>query len=377
MSFAHAEPPPPSGDLPTANTLAASGTGVVGEHGEIPWSGVETDIRLAQLGRLFVARAIETRIHNVLDATRRARTIYPEPRNVVVHGETGVGKTDIMKRYLAANPEFRRENGCIKRPVLYVDVRHSSTPKSVARSMLRSLGVEEGYCFGATAELTQRLKVQLVGQNVELVIMDEFHNTVTDNGAVKANRIAAWVKDLSKAKIRIGLLPDGQPEENIPFAMIGTERVLRIVEPTENPELASITPYDLAVDRYRYRTKAEIAEFRDFLDDLDQELPFDEFSDLGRPALADKLHIATFGLLRQVAILITGAAELAILDGSGRIREAHLHDAMEDRRGLLQANLISAESQGAERRAVVNPFEKPILGVTNRRVRKSGHREAA
>src|SRR3954471_20745301 len=128
--------------------------------------------------------------------------------------------------------------------------------------MLVRLGLPEKLRDGPTADVTRRVKTHLVEQEVELVIVDEFHNTLSDNGAVRVNRIAEWIKDLCKAKSRSADLPDGLPGENIPFAMVGTEKVLRIVDPTVNPELASITPYQLAVDRYRYRTTEEIGEFR-------------------------------------------------------------------------------------------------------------------
>jgi hypothetical protein len=344
---------------------------------ETPWVQVQPDIRVEHLGRLIVARAIETRIRRTLDAARKARVAYAEPRNVIVSGETGVGKTDIMKRYLRDNAEYRRKDGNLKRPVLYVDVRNSSTPKAVAKEMLARLGLPEEMHGGSTADISKRVKTHLVGQQVELVIIDEFHNTLTDNGAVRANRIAEWVKDLCKAKSRSAAMPDGLADETIPFAMVGTEKVLRIVDPTLNPELASITPYRMAVDRYRYRTADEVAEFRLFLDDLDYELPFDESSNLHHPDIADKIHIATFGLLRQVSHLVTGAAELAIETGDDRIYEHHFYESLEQQRGILQSNLISAESQGDERRALTNPFTPPQRSFDTKPRRKRGYQEAA
>ncbi|HEY0149158.1 MAG TPA: TniB family NTP-binding protein [Allosphingosinicella sp.] len=340
---------------------------------EVPWVQVDPDIRVRHLGGLVVTRSIEMRIHSVLDTVRRARRAYPEPRNVVVHGETGVGKSDIMKRYLADYPDYRATDGNLRRPVLYVDVRNSSTPKAVAQEMLKMLGLRDCLRDGGTAEITRRVKSQLVAQQVELVIIDEFHNTLTDNGAVRLNRIAEWVKDLSKTKSRTANLPDGLPDENIPFVMVGVGKVLRIVDPTINPELASITPYQVAIDRYRYKTREEVLAFRQFLDDLDYELPFDTSSMLHTQELADKIHVATFGLLRQLGHLVSRAAELAIAAEEDRIYEHHLYESLEQQRGILQSNLISAESEGAERRAIVNPFTKPLLPKAADRPRKRGY----
>lgn len=368
---------------------------------EIPWIKVDPKIRKDQLGKVFVEREIAEHVFTVIESARADRLRYPEAQNVVIVGETGVGKTEIAKRYLAANPEsIDPETGGIVRPVMYVDVRNSSTPKSVAQAMLRALlrrgGIgedpgtsddttpdeaddpeeKEAYVFGGTPELTYRVKKQMVGQGVEVAILDEFHNTVTDNGAVRLNRIAEWVKDFAKSKERTARRPDGRSEENIVIVMMGTRKVNNIVDPTVNAELASITPYRLAIDRYRYDTPAEKKAFRQFLDDLDLELPFDEDSRLGEPALADKLHVATFGLLRQVGHIVTKAGELAIDDGSNRIREHHLHLAVEIKRGVLESAMLSEESAKDQRRAVANPFTAPLAGSAPKERRRSGYRVA-
>ena len=370
------------------------------EQEEIPWSQVDADTRKDQLGKLFVERDITGEVFKMIDSARADRRRYAEPQNVVIVGETGVGKSEIAKRYLAANPErIDPETGCIIRPVLYVDVRNSSTPKSVAQAMLRQLlhrgGIEDptapddefegdqpideekdkgAYVFGGTPELTYRVKKQMVAQKVEVAILDEFHNTVTDNGAIRLNRIAEWVKDFAKTKTRNARNPDGKADENVVIVMMGTRKVNNIIDPTVNAELASITPYRIGIDRYRYQTAPQKAEFRQFLDDLDLELPFDEDSKLGEPDIADKMHIATFGLLRQVAHIVTKAAELAIDDGAGRIREHHLHQAIEIKRGVLEAVMMSEESTKAERRPVENPFKAPPAAAQPKERKRSGYR---
>lgn len=351
-----------------ATTNEASATDAMDE---VPWSQAPAEARRDQLGKLFVKRDIEDRVVAAIESARRDRLIHPEAQNVVIIGETGVGKSEIAKHYLAANPERRDpETGCIVRPVLYVDVRNSSTPKAVAQAMLRQLGLDgasaanpKGWSGTGVPELTHRVKRQMVGQQVEVALLDEFHNTVTDNGAVRLNRIAEWVKDFAKSKTRTSAKPDGDPSENIVFVLIGTRKVRNIIDPTVNAELASITPYRLEIDRYRYGSPSEKEEFRNFLNELDYELPFDNDSNLGEPTLADKFHVATFGLLRQLGHIVTKAADLAIEDGSDRIYEHHLHAAVELKRGVLESHLMSEESEGEDRRVVENPFQAPGLPI--------------
>jgi len=332
---------------------------------DVPWSQAPREARLDQLGRLFVEREVETQITSILDRMRASRLIYDEPRNAVITGETGVGKSKIFSRYLAANPTFRGGDGNIKRPVLLVDIRHSSSPRAVAQSILLGLGITKGLQAANVTDLARQAKYNLVKQTVELVMLDEFHNTLTDAGNVReetrSNRIAEWVKDLCKTKDRTPEWPDGTKDENIPFVMIGTRKVLNIVNANQNPELASLTPFNVSIPRYRLEGKDGIKEFETFLRKLDNELPFDSFSGLAKDGLAEKIHVATYGLLRQVHHLVTYAAELAILEGDSGIREHHLHRSVEDQRNLLQSNLlVDTDEKG---RVVVNPFTPPALST--------------
>lgn len=356
----------------------------------IPWSQAPASARLEQLGRIFVDRDVTQIVFDVIEAARADRQIYPEAKNVVIVGETGVGKSEIAKRYLAANLErVDPETGNIVRPVLYVDVRDSSTPRTLARAMLRRLMRRNGldndadwadstdeaaiaakqvededkrqFVEGAAAELTYQLKKQMVGQKVEVVILDEFHNTLKDDGEGTLNRVANWTRDFAKTKERTARAPDGTVAENIVIVMMGTHKVRNIVDPTRHPELCSISPYRVEIPRYRYRTIDEKKEFRQFLDDLDTVLPFDADSNLGSAVLADKIHIATFGLLRQVGQIIGKAGELAIADGSDHIHEHHLHRAVVLLPGVLEAAMLSEESTKAEKALATNPFTPPLL----------------
>jgi len=356
----------------------------------IPWSEAPIIARKEQLGRIFVDRDVTQHVFDVINSARADRHIYPEAKNVVIMGETGVGKSEIAKRYLADNQEsVDPETGNIVRPVLYVDVRDSSTPRTLARAILRRLmrrnGIDQDadwtdppedaemsrkqtededkrqFVEGAAAELTYQLKKQMVGQQVEVVILDEFHNTLKDEGVGTLNRVANWTRDFAKTKERTPRLPDGTVAENIVIVMMGTYKVRNIVDPTRHPELCGISPYRVEIPRYRYVTISEKQEFRQFLDDLDAVLPFDTDSSLGMDQLADKLHIATFGLLRQVGQIIGKAGEFAIDDGSDHIHEHHLHRAVVMLPGVLEAAMLSEESTKAERKLAANPFTPPLL----------------
>jgi len=352
---------------------------------ELPWAVAPDKVRRQALRHLFIARDIEERIVSVVKSAVRDRHLHAEAQNVIITGETGVGKSEIMKRILAAHPEGRDpDTRCVVRPVLYVDVRNCSTPKAVAQAMLVQLMTLNGEPLVdidklvnsvkslGVPEITRRVKTQMMAQGVVLAMLDEFHNTVSDNGTDRLNRIANWVRDFAKSKSRSAAKPDGELAETIVFVLIGTKKVELIVDPSLNDELASITPYRIKVDRYRYGSDEEKETFRALLADIDDELPFDEHAGLDEPSLAEKLHFATFGLLRQLGIIVVKAADLAIEDGSDRIREHHLHAAVELKRGVLESHLMSAEAEGEERRIVENPFAPPEPVARNKVSGKRG-----
>ncbi|MBO9519319.1 MAG: ATP-binding protein [Porphyrobacter sp.] len=330
-------------------------------YDEVPWAEAPLDARLKRLGELVVARDIENRITSVFDYVRHARKLYTEPRNVVVFGEPGVGKSDIMARYLEANKAHQAPNGDIKRPVLLIELQNSATPASVARQMLIKLGVGEEFQKLSTTRLSDLLKRQMIGQGVEIAIIDEFHNTLTDNGAIRLDRVAEWVKDLSKRKERTSENPYGSYEEVIPFVMVGTRKVRNIVDPSNNSQLFSITPRIIEIDRYHYTSSKEKRTFQSFLIHLDSKLPFDESSELGTK-FADQLHIASFGLLRPLAHIVTFAAELALEEGTNRIHEHHLHDSVEEQRAVLQSCFVCEDATKEQlSRVVTNPFKPSVL----------------
>lgn len=350
-----------------------------------PWGQATATRRRDKLRQMFVKRDIETRIVEVIGEALADRHLHAEAQNVAIYGETGVGKSEIAKRILAAHPEHRDpETGCIVRPVLYTDVRNSSTPKAAAVAMLVQLATFEGQPIEdieklilsvktmSVPDITRRVKTQMMGQGVILSILDEFHNTVTDNGAVRLNRIAEWVKDFAKTKSRSAAKLDGDLSETIVFVLVGTRKIKSIIEPTLNAELASIAPYRVEVNRYGYVSDDEKEVFHEFLEELDRELPFDDYSDLDLPEMAEKLHLASFGLLRQLGIIIVKAADLAIRDGSDRIYEHHLHAAVELKRGVLESHLISEDAEPQDKRVFDNPFTPPVLPVREKRRSRDG-----
>ncbi|WP_230292835.1 AAA family ATPase [Croceicoccus sp. Ery5] len=310
------------------------------------------------LGNAFVHRKVERDIHAALDMLRATRLDTREPSNVVIHGAPGVGKSFIIEQYLSQRRHISRENGSLRQDLLAIELEGATSPVLIAAEMAAQLGLSElprGRIASDTGPITHAVKHQMLMQGVEMIIIDEFHHIAPNEGYGTASRIARWVKSLSKKKERSRQAPFGQREANIPIVMVGTRKVHDLV--LKDPELLSITPYFFEIGRYTHDTPEEQRRWQMLLADLDDKLPFSEFSGLGNPVLAFKIHQVTYGFLRQLSQLIMEAGRLAIERGLSRIGEAELYESVNNQRLLLRVGNILDCGSHTERSSISNPFD--------------------
>lgn len=324
--------------------------------------------RIAKLSNAFVTRKVERDIHASLDKVRAARLNAREPSNVVVWGETGVGKTFIVEQYIQKRRNVTEEHGSLRQDLVAIELDGATSPVLIAAELatqLRLPDLPRGRTASDTGPITQAVKHQMLMQGVEMVIIDEFHHIAPNEGSGTAGRVARWVKSLSKKKERTRESPFGVREANIPIVMVGTKKVHDLV--LKDPELLSITPHFFEIGRFTHDTPVEQERWQLLLAELDDKLPFDEFSQLGEPILAFKIHQVTYGFLRQLGQLITEAGRLAIERGLPRITEAELYDSVETQRVLLQVARLSESSTVEQRKPIPNPFDGGTLEAMKRR----------
>lgn len=318
--------------------------------------------RIELLGNAFVSRKVERDIHSSLDKVRATRLNAREPSNVVIWGEPGVGKSFIIEQYLAKRHTVTQVHGSLRQDLISIELEGATSPVLIAAEMAAKLGLEDlpkGRTASDAGPITQAVKHQMLMQGVEMVIIDEFHHIAPNEGSGTASRVARWVKSLAKKKERSRQAPFGLRAANIPIVMVGTRKVHDLV--LKDPELLSITPYFFEIGRYTHDTPTEQAKWQMLLAEMDDKLPFDEFSGLGEPALAFKIHQVTYGFLRQLGHLIVAAGGLAIERGLPRITEAELYDSVESQRALLQVAHLSDTSTSAGRKGIPNPFNGGTL----------------
>lgn len=135
-------------------------------------------------------RALE-RIREVHEASRASG----QGMGVAILGPSGVGKTTVLKEYLRPFNDASFMSG--SRPVLFVEVPSTPTPKSLGTAVLAAMGDRFAY-RGSAEEKLFRIVTLLSGLKTELMVFDEAQHLVerrrTPNGAT-----TDWMKNLLNA----------------------------------------------------------------------------------------------------------------------------------------------------------------------------------
>jgi hypothetical protein len=281
------------------------------------WIDRSPEERRCVLNGTFIPRDLCDELIATMDRVRRNMREGAEPTCISFVGGAGVGKSSVLKNYAAGEPVTETvKDGCItrKRPVLYVSFPESTSLGDAADITIRAL-------MGPTAPQGRRaryvlLPEQLKLQGVELMIFDEFQH-VLEKGAEKTRAATRdWIKYLTK-------------ETKVPALLAGMESINAIVDGDE--QLGQLTPYRYGLPRYGYQTAKEKKDFCRFLAELDRYLPFDHVAHLANPDRARRLHMASGGALRPLCILLRRAADFAIEENAGCIRDrdfARAYDAV-------------------------------------------------
>jgi hypothetical protein len=247
-----------------------------------------------------------------------------DPDCLLLMGSTGAGKTTIYKTYAQNYPSQETEEGSVV-PIIYATIPAAATVKGLVEALLKKLG-DPLHNKGTTINQTSRLYDLLKACQVELIFLDEFHHFIDRESDKVLKNVCDWLKNLIlNTKIPIVLF--GLPE---------SEKILTV----DNWQLSR---------RFNYRHSL----IRQFLSDVESQLPLATKSELAEKSLSERIYYATDGTIGHVMTLIRKGATLAIeqdldrLDLSilGVIYDKHLkHDKFFKKTDPFSGNKFELEA---------------------------------
>lgn len=146
-----------------------------------------TDIKDALLARVLSLNIEHLRYREIwseLDSLRPIPGIDHTPRHLFLYGESGVGKSTLVRKYWEAHPGYVDvdEDGteydiC---PVVYTDLPQPYTMSAFYQQIVRALGAPQ--MAGAKIELVKTQAMSLIEQQrVEMLILDEMDFILTSH----------------------------------------------------------------------------------------------------------------------------------------------------------------------------------------------------
>lgn len=261
--------------------------------------------------------------------------ISAEPECMLITGLQGAGKTTLCKGYARQFPrKITKERVVI--PVLTASIPAPATFKSLPTRVLSVLG--DSYPERGTA-VSQTLRIINFFDKcrVELMILDEFQNFIDANSKAMLVGISNWLKDLIN-------------ETRRPVVLVGMPHSVRILQ--SNPQLERRFSMHETLSPFVWGTSAEQGEFRRFLKQLDESLPFPRRSNLASVETAMRIFFATQGVVGYVMKLVRRASIMAIDESADSVNLGLLAAAYDERLAVHLSHRI-------------NPFKCDLASLIN------------
>ena len=265
--------------------------------------------RSIQIGQVFVpSESLQEIIDDIKESRSLAKKVcYDEqPDSILIVGESGVGKTELLKRYVNQFPRYVETNQDGDEydvvPIVSVSLPDDASGRAAPVEILKALGGEVENPKGTRAELNRRFCGRAKDCNVELIVIDEFHHAFSNITPVQLKNAADWIKNLIN-------------KTGIPVVLMGLPICLEILQ--QHPELRNRFSIVHHLDRF---SLADVKKWRVFLKKLDRNLGFKYLSGLDEPELALRLLAVSGGLLTVLMKkIIRPAARKALENGEEHI----------------------------------------------------------
>ena len=225
-----------------------------------------------------------------------------DPDCLLLIGPTGAGKTTIYRTYAQNYPRVETDEGSIV-PIVYTAIPAPATVKGLVEAILKNLG-DPLYNKGSTTNQTSRAYDLLAKCKVELILLDEFHHFIDREYNKVLKNVCDWLKNLIiNTKIPVVLF--GLPE---------SEKILTV----DNWQLSRRFNYRHTLVPFP-RNELGMQLFREFLSEIEGQLPLVEKSGLAEKSLSERIYYATDGTIAHVMTLIRKGTTLAIEQDINRL----------------------------------------------------------
>jgi len=234
---------------------------------------------------------LHARITDCLAATAE----YGEPECLCLMGATGVGKTTLVRSYVAAFPRRETERGT-RSPVLYLETPHPITVKGMTSALLDALGDPLAF-KGTQPEMNARLQNFLADCGVRLVILDDFHHLIDKQTNRILRDVSEWLKVLIK-------------NTGIVYLVVGIEgEVERILNANKQLSRLFVREYMLPF-RWRPDEPESITDFARLMSYVQTVLEVKLTVAEPWPILLFRIHLATDGVMSNIMNLFRQAVRI-------------------------------------------------------------------
>ncbi|MCM3412664.1 TniB family NTP-binding protein [Metabacillus litoralis] len=268
---------------------------------------------------------------NKIQHCRESIDIFNEPQCMYVTGPSGSGKSTVFETYIKMYGKNSYSVTRTKKPILSATVPSPVRLSTFTEALLDKLG-DPFPTNGTVGNKIYRLQELIKDCEVELILLDEFQHFIkTDkpkDSAVVADNFKSLINETKVSVVFFGL--DGAEDVFIANEQLGRRATIK----------EELHPFS-------YKDQASTNEFRALLKQVDSKLPFVNLAGLGTPDFADKIMLATDGIMNSIMKLVKEAALFALKHEKETIEMSDLAMAFD-----LHAFFLSGPKEEKK-----NPFE--------------------
>lgn len=282
-------------------------------------SQIEINEKLARFRSAFIASPFLKSVLNELDECRQLSKLGGDPECMIVTGDTGAGKTSLIKKYLELNTRKESYEGTVI-PVLSTTLPGEADSVALFQQILADLG--HPFPFESHNEVQLRKQIKDLARNcrLELIIVDEFQHLIERKSLKILKETANAIKSLIvDTKIPIALF-------GMPYSSVILDSVSQLSSRFERRRMLS--PFRISTDSELYKYLAFLSMFEKLMD-----LP--DPSELTSNEMHRRLYAYSCGNFRKLKNLLNDAYKNVLESGESNISQKCLAETASQRNSFI------------------------------------------